>query len=199
MSAERVYRLLLRVYPSSFRSEYGREMTLIFCDEYRSRKTAAFSFWLMMLYDVARSAVVLWAEILIARVREYTRIVEVLMKLAGILAVLVGVFGAVNAVAEAVPGMRGTPGGAYILAIVLGIIAAGLILIAGAAVLRSPVSGRHTATITALASLVTILIARLLHPWMSMLAFVVGIGLPIALVAVLYWPDTRTGSTSRAG
>jgi hypothetical protein len=198
MSAERVYRLLLRAYPSSFRSEYGREMTLIFRDEYRSRNTATVGFWLTMLCDVARSATPIWVEVLFARARDYTRIVEVIMKLAGILAVLLGVYGVVNAVAEAVPGMQGTLGGAYILAVVLGVIAGVLLLTAGAALLRSPVSGRRTATITALASLVMILIARLLHPWMSMLALIVGIGLPIALLAALYWPNRRGPSTSQA-
>jgi hypothetical protein len=140
---------------------------------------------------VARSATPIWVEELFARARDYTRIVEVIMKLAGILAVLLGVYGTLNAVAEAVPGMQGTFGGAYLLAVVLGVIAAVLLLAAGAALLRSPVSGRRTATITALASLVTILIARLLHPWMSMLALIVGIGLPIALLAALYWPNRR--------
>jgi hypothetical protein len=188
VSAERVYRLMLRAYPSSFRSEYGGEMTLIFRDEYRSRNTAAVCFWLTMLCDVARSATPIWVEALFERARDYTRIAEVIMKLAGTLAVLLGVYGAVNAVAEAVPGMQGTPGGAYILAVVLGIIAAVLLLTAGGALLRSPVSGRPTATITALASLVMILIVRLLHPWMSMLALIAGVGLPIALLAVLYWP-----------
>lgn len=172
-------------------------MTLIFRDEYRRSNAAALGFWLSMLCDVARSATPMWLDVLRSRARDYTRIVEVTMKLAGILAVLFGVYGAVNAVAEAVPGMQGTPGGAYILAVVLGVIAAVLLLTAGAALLRSPVSGRRTATITALASLVMILIVRLLHPWMSMLALIVGIGLPIALLAALYWPNGRGPSISQ--
>jgi hypothetical protein len=198
MSAERVYRLLLRAYPSSFRSEYGREMTLIFRDEYRSRNAAVLGFWIAMICDVARSATSIWLEVLYARVKNYTRIVEVIMKLAGVLAVLLGVYGVVGALAEALAGMRGTPSGAYILAVALGIIAAALLLTAGAALLRSPVSGRRTATITLLASLVIVLIARLLHPWMGMLALIVGIGLPIALLAALYWPNRRGPSTSQA-
>jgi hypothetical protein len=198
MSAERVYRLLLRAYPSSFRSEYGREMTLLFRDEYRSRNAPALGFWVAMVWDVARSAPSRWAEVLWARVRDYTPIVEVIMKLAGILAVLLGVYGVVSALVEAVAGMRGTPSGAYILAVVLGIIAAALLLTAGAALVRSPVSGRHTATITLLASLVIVLIARLLHPWMGMLALIVGIGSPILLLAALHWPSGRDASTSRA-
>ena len=197
MTAERVYRLLLRAYPRSFRSEYGGEMMLLFRDEYRSRNAAGLGFWTTMVCDVARSATSMWLDVLSARAKDYTRIVEVIMKLAGILAVLLGVFGVVSALAEAVAGMRATPSGAYVLAVSLGVIAAALLLTAGAALLRSPVSGQHTATITLLASLVIVLIARLLHPWMGMLALIVGIGSPIALLAALYWPNRRSPSTSQ--
>jgi hypothetical protein len=131
-------------------------------------------------------------------VKNYTRIVEVIMKLAGVLAGLLGAYGVVSALTEAVAGMRGTPGGAYTLAVVLGIIAAALLLAAGASLWRSPVSGRHTATITLVASLVMVLIARLLHPWMGVLALIVGIGSPILLLAAVHWPSGRGPSTSRA-
>jgi hypothetical protein len=198
MSAERVYRLLLRAYPTSFRSEYGGEMMQLFRDEYRRKNGAALGFWVAMVSDVARSAPSMWVEVLCARVKDYTRIVEVIMKLAGVLAVLLGVYGVVSALAEAVAGMRGTPSGAYTLAVVLGIIAAALLLTAGASLLRSPASGRHTATITLLASLVIVLIARLLHPWMGMLALIVGVGSPIMLLAALHWPSRRDPSTSQA-
>lgn len=197
MTAERVYRLLLRTYPRNFRSEYGGEMMLLFRDEYRSRNAAALRFWTTMVCDVARSATSVWLEVLSARAKDYTRIVEVIMKLAGILAVLIGVFGIVNALAEAVAGMRGTPGGVYIVAVVLGIIAAALLLTAGAALSRSPVSGRHTAITASLASLVTVLIARLLHPWMSMLGLTVGIAFPILLFAALQWTNKGGTSASR--
>ena len=173
-------------------------MTLIFRDEFASRNTATLGFWVTMVCDIARSAPPMWVDALCARMNDYTRIVEVIMKLAGILAVLLGAYGVVNAFAEAVPGMRGTPGAAYILAVALAIIAASLLLTAGAALLRSPVSGRHTATIASLASLVIVVIARLLHPWMSMLALIVGIVLPIALLAALQWPN-RQSDHERAG
>ena len=35
MSAEPIYRLLLRAYPPDFRAEYGREMVLLFRDQCR--------------------------------------------------------------------------------------------------------------------------------------------------------------------
>lgn len=189
MNAERVYCLLLRAYPSTFRSEYGREMMLIFRDEFRSRNTADLGFWLSMVRDVARSAPPMWVDALRARISNYTRIVEVFMKLAGIIAILLGGFGVVSTLIEAVAGMRGTPSGAYILAVVLGIIAAALLLAAGASLLRSPVSGRHIATIALLASLAIVLIARLLHPWMGVLALIVGIGSPILLLGATQWPS----------
>jgi hypothetical protein len=198
MNAERVYGLLLRAYPRNFRSEYGGEMMLLFRDEYRRKNATALGFWVTMVSDVVRSAASMWVEVLCARVKDYTRIVEVIMKLAGVLAVLLGVYGVVSALVEAVAGMRGTPSGAYLLALALGIIAAALLLTAGAALFRSPVSGRHTATISLLASLVIVLIARLLHPWMGMLALIVGIGSPILLLAAVHWPSGRDPSTSRA-
>jgi hypothetical protein len=192
MSAERVYRLLLCAYPRIFRSEYGREMTLIFRDELRGRNSATLGFWITIVCDVVRSAPAAWMDALSARINNHTRIVEVIMKLSGMLAVLLGGYGVVNAFAEAVPGMRATPSGTYILAVALGIIAAGLLFTAGAALLRSPVSGRHTATITLLASLLIVLIARLLHPWMGMLALIVGIGSPILMLTALQWPNRQS-------
>ena len=198
MSAERVYRLLLHVYPKSFRSEYGAEMLVLFRDQYRGDNAHAVRFWITMVCDVAQSATSIWMEALSARVNDYTRIVEGIMKIPGVLAALLGVYGVVSALTEAVAGMRGAPSGPYVLAVVLGTIAAALLLTAGAALLRSPVSGRNTATITLLASLVTVLIARVLHPWMGTLALIVGIGSPILLLAAVRWPGGRGPSTSRA-
>ena len=198
MNAERIYRLLLRVYPKSFRSEYGEEMLLLFRDQYRCGNARAVSFWITIVCDVALSATSIWMEALFARLKNYTRIVEVIMKLAGVVAVLLGAYGLVSALTEAAAGMRGTPSGVYIAAVVLGIIAAALLLTAGASLLRGPASGRNTATITLLASLAMVLIARLLHPWMGVLALIVGVGSPILLLAAVRWPSGRGPSTSRA-
>ena len=82
MTGERVYRLLLRAYPRSFRSEYGGEMMLLFRDEYRGRNAFALGFWTTMVCDVARSATSMWLDVLSARAKAFTRIVEVSMKLA---------------------------------------------------------------------------------------------------------------------
>jgi hypothetical protein len=198
MTAERVYRLLLRIYPGDFRSEYGREMTLLFRDEYRVRDTTALAFWVSMVWDAAQSAMSMWVDIWLARGKEYTRTFEVIMKLTGMLAVLFGVYGTLSALAEGMPGMRGTLGGAYILAILLCGAAGALLITAGVALWRSKLAGRQTATIALVASLVIMVLARLSFPWMSIFSQLIGIGLPIVLLSVLYWPRRRDPSTSAA-
>jgi ABC-type branched-subunit amino acid transport system permease subunit len=198
MTAGRIYRLLLRVYPAEFRSEYGREMLVVFTDDYRNRDETQLDFWAATMWDVARSAAPLWVEAVSGCWKENTKTLEVIMKLSGMLAVLLGVYGVLGASAEAVAGMRGTLDGRHLLAIVLGAIGAALLLAAGAALLRSAISGRHTATAALAASLVITLIARFTHPWMSIFTELVGIGLPIALLTTLHWPRGRGPSISEA-
>src|SRR6267143_1485066 len=182
MSAEDIYRLLLRAYPPDFRAEYGREMMLLFRDQCRESDVRTVGFWARVLWDVVRSAPALRAEA--------TRTVEVIMKLAAMLTVLLGVFGIVNAVVEWVAGSKGAIDGRYVLAVVLAVCASVLLLGAGAAILlRRPQAAR----LALLASLVLFIVARLLFPWMSIFAQLVGFGLPVALVIALYWP--RKSST----
>ena len=195
MTAERVYRLLLRVYPSGFRSEYGREMTLIFRDEYRMRDATALAFWISAVWDVTHSAMSIWVDSWIARGKNYTRTVEVVMKFAGILAASLGVFGVLNAVAEGVA-KRGTLERPPLLGVVLGGAAGVLLIAAGAAVVRSTRSARNTATIALVASLLIVSIVRLTNPWMSELSELIGIALPVALLAVLHWPRRHDDSSA---
>ena len=195
MTAERVYRLLLRVYPSDFRSEYGHEMTLIFRDEYRMRGATALAFWMSIAWDLTHSAMSVWADSLIARGKNYTQIFEAIMRIAAILAASLGVFGALNAVAEAVA-MRGALERPPLLAVVLGGVAGVLLIVAGAAVVRSTRSARNTATIALVASLLIVSIVRLTNPWMSELSELIGIALPAALLAVLHWPRRRDDSSA---
>src|SRR5256885_1938114 len=124
MSAERIYRLLLRAYPPEFRAEYGREMVLLFRDQCRESDVRSLGFWARVLGDVARSAPSLRAEAW----RENTRTMEMIMKLASILTVLLGVFGIVNAVVEWAAGSKGAIDGRYVLAVVLGLFASALLL-----------------------------------------------------------------------
>jgi hypothetical protein len=116
------------------------------------------------------------------------------MKLTAIVMVLLGVIGILNVVIEWGAGGTGTT--AHALALVLSVGAAALLLAAGAAILRPVGRGRQMGRLALLASLVLIVAARLLHPWMGVFAQLVGIGLPFAFLVALYWP--RRASTSGA-
>ena len=190
MSAEAIYRLLLRAYPLDFRAEYGREMVLLFRDQCREGDVRTLSFWAAVIRDVARSAPTLRAEAW----RENLRTLEVTMTLTAIVMVLLGVIGILNVVIEWGAGGTGTT--AHALALVLSVGAAALLLAAGAAILRPVGRGRQMGRLRLLASLVLIVAARLLHPWMGVFAQLVGIGLPFAFLVALYWP--RRASTSGA-
>ena len=107
------------------------------------------------------------------------------MKLTAILTVLLGVFGIVNAVVEWVAGSKAAIDGGYVLAVVLAVFASALLLGAGIAILlRRP----HAARLALFASLVSVVAARLLFPWMSIFSQLVGFGLPVGLLITLYWP-----------
>src|SRR2546427_2674892 len=168
MSAERIYRLLLRAYPSDFRAEYGREMVLLFRDQCEESDVRTVGFWAAVICDVARSAPALRVEA--------TRTAEVIMKLAAMLTVLLGAYDIVSAVVEWVAGSKGAIDGTYVLAVVLGVFANVLLLGAGVAILlRRP----HAARLALFASLVSVVAARLLFPWMSYFSQLVGFGLPV--------------------
>ncbi|MFL5607833.1 MAG: hypothetical protein ACJ8AD_15385 [Gemmatimonadaceae bacterium] len=185
MTADRIYAVLLRFYPPSFRDEYGREMTQLFRDLYLVRGSVTLTCWISVVLDVARSAPALRVEAWCARRRENTRTLEGIMKLVAMLTMLMGVFGTLNALAEGMMGIRGTLDGTHLLAIMLGATAGALLLTAGIALLRRTPSARRTATFAAIGSLVIVVTARLAHPWMSIFSQLVGIGLPIALLAAL--------------
>jgi len=184
MSAERVYRLLLRAYPPGFRGQYEREMVLLFRDQCRESDVRTVSFWARVLWDVARSAPALRVEAW----RESTRTMGVTMKIAAVLSVLVGVFGVVNAAVEWVSWGTGTIQGTHGLALVLGVCASVLLLAAGVAILRPTERGRLAGRLALVTSVVLLVAARLLFPWMSYLSQLVGFGLPVALLVALYRP-----------
>lgn len=180
-AAERIYRLLLHAYPPDFRAEYGREMVLLFRDQCRESDRRSFGFWARVFWDIARSAPALRME----SWRQNTQTMEVIMKLTAILTVLLGVLGIANAVVEWVAGSTGAIDGTYVLAVVLGVFASALLLAAGIAILlRRPQAAR----LALFASLVSVVAARLLFPWMSIFSQLIGFGLPVALLIALYWP-----------
>lgn len=114
------------------------------------------------------------------------------MKLIVMLAALLGAFVALNAVAEAVAGMRQGFGGIHLLSVVLGALAGALLLVAAVA-LRGNSVARRTATGAAIASLVLFLVARGMLGWMSIFAQLVGIVLPLVILAALHWPRATQG------
>jgi hypothetical protein len=192
-AAERIYRLLLRAYPPDFRAEYGREMVVLFRDQCRDGDVGTLGFWTTVMCDVARSAPALRVEAWRARGMVNTRTVEVIMKIAAMLTVLLAGFGVVGAVGEWVAGSKGAMGGSYVLAVVLGVCASALLLGAGVAIL---LRSRQAARLALLASLALVVAARLLFPWMSIFSQLVGFGLPVGLLIALYWPHKP--STVRA-
>ena len=193
-AAERIYRLLLRTYPADFRGRYGREMMLLFRDQCREADAGSPRFWAAVIWDVARSAPALRAEMWRARGHENPGILEAIMKLIATLTVLLGAFVAVNALTEAVGSGAGTLGGRHLLAIVLGGLAGALLLAAGIALWRRTPTGRQAARLVLVASLAIVVTARLVHPWMSVLSQLVGIGLPVALLIALHWPRRHSAS-----
>jgi hypothetical protein len=79
----------------------------------------------------------------------------------------------------------------------MGGLAGALLLIAGVGLLRGTMSGRQTATLASLVSVIMVVGTRLLYPWMSIFSQLIGIGLPIALLVALHWPGRRGPSDPR--
>jgi hypothetical protein len=188
-AAERIYRLLLRAYPPDFRAEYGREMVLLFRDQCRESDVRSLGFWARVLWDVVRSAPALRAEAWRSRASENTQTMEVIMKLAAMLTLLLGgVIGILNATVEWVAASQQSISGTHEVSLVFGVLASALLLAAGVAILNRTQRGRKAARLALFASLVMIVAARLLFPWMSVFSELLGIGLPVALLIALYWP-----------
>jgi hypothetical protein len=55
MTPERIYKILLNLYPKDFRREYGEEMTQIFQESLRN-EGSSFGFWARTFWDVISSA-----------------------------------------------------------------------------------------------------------------------------------------------
>lgn len=193
MSAEGLYRVLLRSYPPAFRAEYEREMVLLFRDQCRESDVRTVGFWVAVTWDIARSAPALRVEAW----RENIRTMEVTMKIAAGLIVSVGVVGILNAGVEGGAAFTtGTIGGMHALSLGLGVLASVLLLAAGVAILRPTEQGRRAARLALFASLALIVGARLLFPWMSPFSQLVGIGFPVVFLIALSWP--RRVSTAGA-
>jgi predicted permease len=70
----RAYRLLLRLYPSSFRNEYGEEMCALFAQRRRGSRTAsAIVLWIGAFFDVLGNAAIVHWDILRSDLRYSAR------------------------------------------------------------------------------------------------------------------------------
>lgn len=186
-AAERIYRLLLRAYPAAFRAAYGREMLMLFRDRLREVADAdgGVRFWVEMFWDVARSAPALRLEALRARRDADIPTEGGTMKTMAILAVLIGAFETVNSLAEGWAGGVVNRDAYSLTAGALGA-AAGLVLLAAgvAMLLRS----RRAATLAggaAVACVAVFAIVAVAAPRLSLLATILGIAFPIALLIFL--------------
>ena len=192
-AAERVYRLLLRAYPAGFRAEYGREMVLVFRDRRREAAARGIRFWWDMIWDVARSAPALRLDAFRIRWEGDIQTGEEKMRTMAILAVLIGVTEAANALAEGWAGGIAN-GGFWLAGIILTVVAGTLLVVAGVAMLRRAPGAVPWARAAAITCLTVVVLIRLLQPWMSIFATLLGIVFPIALLLFLWWTRRRRPS-----
>ena len=189
-AAERVYRLLLRAYPAGFRAEYGREMVLVFRDRRRDASARGIRFWWDMISDVARSAPALRLDAFRIRWEEDIQTGEEKMRTMAILAVLIGVTEAANALAEGWAGGIAN-GGFWLAGIILTVVAGTLLVVAGVAMLRRAPGAVPWARVAAITCLTVVVLIRLVDGWMSIFGTLLGIVFPIALLFFLWWTRRR--------
>lgn len=202
--AERVYSLLLNVYPSEFRHVYGREMLLLFRDQWRDQHAspchtlgASVRFWAAILLDVGRSAPPLGFEALRTRLQaederscnEFQHIhpedrIMTTKQIVATLAVLGGVFEMLSTASEASDGWSMNHGNGWVLAIALGVLMGALLLASGVALLRSGAAAIRLAQGAALACLALVVGLHFVFPYMSIFSVLVGIAIPIALLVM---------------
>ena len=190
-AAERVYRLLLRAYPAGFRAEFGREMVLVFRDRRREAAARGIRFWWDMIWDVARSAPALRLDAFRIRWEGDIQTGEEKMRTMAILAVLIGMAETANALAEGLAGGIANGSGLWLAGVILTVVAGGLLLVAGIAMLRRAPSAMPWARAAAITCLTVVVLIRLLQPWMSIFATLLGIVFPIALLLFLWWTRRR--------
>lgn len=184
-AAERAYRMLLRVFPARFRVEYGREMTQLFNDRRRDESARPVRFWAAMVTDIARSAPAIRMEQWRAARGDNSYLGGRTMKTMAILAILVGTLEVVSSAAEAVVGGVVLHGG-YSLAAGSVAAAVGALLVASAvAMLRGSRGAVAMAQGSAIACLAVFALVAALHPIFSVLATILGVGFPVALLMFL--------------
>lgn len=194
MSGERCYRLLLRAYPQAFRAEYEREMLLLFRQARRDAAGRATSFWLALVWDIARSAPAQRLDALRVRGSTTTHIPEAEMKTLGIVTMVIGALEVLNSLIEGIGGGVHRPA-LQLLSVALGV-GGGVALIAGGlALARSGARGR--ALVAAAVCLTAFIIIGLAAPVMSGAGMLLGIDFPLVLLVILFVRRGRDGALPR--
>lgn len=195
-AAERTYQLLLRAYPRRFRAEYGREMALAFRAQRRDAQESGVRFWTETIADILRSAPALQIEAL--RMQQDSSIHTgegTFMRMTiAILAVMVGALETMNALQEAWGSGVLNHDTRALLAGTVAMVAGGLLISAGAALLRRSPNANALAQGAAITSLLVFAFLGAFVPLLSVFALILGIGFPMALLAFVHWSRRRDRS-----
>jgi hypothetical protein len=182
ISADSVYGLLLRAYPTSFRTEFGTEMAQAFRDQRHEGNKSSLEFWWRMLSDIARSAPRLRLEALRARVGAASNFTEGKMKAMAILALLIGAVEAQTSVTEGWLGGVRMHDGASLVDSGFGLLAGLLLVVSAVAMLRRSRNAALLAQLSAVACLAIFVSMTLISRRFSMFSTILGISFPLALL-----------------
>ncbi|MEO7458178.1 MAG: hypothetical protein ABIY52_18105 [Gemmatimonadaceae bacterium] len=181
-AAEKVFSVMLKLFPAEFRNEYGREVMLVFRDYHRDKGANVVSFWSEITWDVLKSAPALRLEVWRARRRANGSGVRMTTTMAT-LAIVIGAMQVVNATVEGWAGgvVSGAP--ESFLVGILGIVAGAMLFTAGFALLGRSTRASSLATRAALTCLGVFLFTGFVIPRMSILATLLGTVFPLGLLA----------------
>jgi hypothetical protein len=168
-------------------------MTLLFLDLRRELGARGVRFWAALVWDVVRTAPALHIAALRSRWDAEFHIEEGTMRPMAILGIVVGAFEALNAVAELwAGGVRNGDGYSLAWGTLVALVGA-LLLWSGIALLRRTATAAAWARGAAVACLAVFACMALVQPRMSMVATVLGIVFPVALLIVLRGGRGRSG------
>jgi hypothetical protein len=177
---ERVYRVMLRIYPRQFLDAYQNEMIVAFRDQRRDAR-GGHTPWAQLLVDLARSAPTAWRD----QLDDDLHTGGGAMKTMAILAISVGIYETLNTIYELSAGGLGGRGGLVLLGLILaatiGVVLAG----SGIALIRRGRAAARFATAACIACFVIFAATGMMRAGLSGLATVAGLAFPIILLAFL--------------
>jgi hypothetical protein len=184
MNTDRAYRILMRAYPLAFRQRFAGEMMLAFRDQRRASGRTGLRFWAATIWDITRSASLQRADSW-RQSWETSTLTEIrTMKPMAIVAILIGAFEVVNALAEGVTGGLATHDTRSLAAAIVGVVAGALLIGAGTALLRRAPAAEQRARRFAVACIGLLVLAVLLGR-LSIMSIVLGVVFPIGLLVFL--------------